>query len=45
VWILEEEKGNGNVGVGVEDREYVVWVMGQLWDRRRERARGAVACE
>lgn len=42
-WIVEEDRGKGYEGPGVEDREYVEWVLEQLWDRRRARARGAVA--
>jgi len=42
-WILAEEKGKGNAGPGVEDKEYVAWVMGEVYRRRRERMSGRAA--
>ena len=42
-WILEEDKGKGNAGVGVEDRDYVAWVIEEVYQRRRKWTRGRVA--
>ena len=42
-WILEEDKGRGNAGKGVEDPEYVAWVMEEINQRRRQWTRGPAA--
>jgi GNAT superfamily N-acetyltransferase len=40
IWILPEDQGKGNCGLGVEDKEYVAWVLSQIHRRRRERLTG-----
>jgi GNAT superfamily N-acetyltransferase len=40
LWILPEDQEKGNSGLGVEDKEYVTWVLSQTNKRRREDVTG-----